>query len=188
MTSHELEALATQHIEDAVRWISAIDREVPAPYRATVLESLLALARDSELPERSEGATRGTPRETRPPTESVTSLQDDLGIDLERYAHALAGPGRLRSKALITLDIVATQLGVDWMTPGEIERFLVDRARATHVYRTNVSNALRGARGLVDRRRRGRAYEYRLTEAGRVVVDREVAILGPGRPDGSSVR
>lgn len=179
-----LDAPAQQHVTDALMYIAAVEEQVPPAYRLTVLESVLALRRGQAT---SEAAGGPDSREARPSRPAVApargASQDDMVIDLERYAHALAGPGRLLAKALITLEIVATQMGVDWMTPSEIERFLVDRARATHVYRTNVSNALRGARGLVDRRRRGRAYEYRITEAGRVVVDREVAILGPGPLD-----
>ncbi len=159
-----------REIERALELINEIESRVPAEYRVTLFEVLLA-----DL--RGETGVRGRPRQE--PSTDPQSATAWVGIDLETYAKALSGPGRLLAKALITLEIVDSQMHIDWMTPAEIERFLVERARATHVYRTNVSNALRRARGLVDRRRRGRAYEYRLTEAGRSVVEREIAILGP---------
>jgi len=160
-----------QEIERALRLISTIESKVPAEYRVTLFTALLGSGLDTG----GEGDERGR-QDSAAESQSAAAW---VGIDLGAYAKALAGPGRLLAKALITLDIVLTQMGIDWMTPAEIERFLVERARATHVYRTNVSNALRRAPGLVDRRRRGRAYEYRITEAGRAVVERELAILGP---------
>jgi len=156
-------------IQRALELIQAIESQVPAEYRVTLFTALF----EEDL---GEGAAA---RQRQDSAAEAQSAADWVGIDLGAYAKALAGPGRLLAKALITLEIVDTQMNIDWMTPAEIERFLVERARATHVYRTNVSNALRRARGLVDRRRRGRAYEYRITEAGRAVVEREIAILGP---------
>lgn len=158
-------------IQRALDLIQAIDARVPAEYRVTLFTALMG----ADL-----RGVAGTVGRQRMDAAAETPLTADLvGIDLGAYAKALEGPGRLLAKALITLDIVVTQMNIDWMTPAEIERFLVERARATHVYRTNLSNALRRARGLVDRRRRGRAYEYRITDAGRAVVEREIAILGP---------
>ena len=161
-----------QEISRALELINEIESRVPAQYRVTLFTALLTDglggAGDGVRGRQRQDGLVGPPR-----------TADWVGIDLGAYAKALSGPGRLLSKALITLEIVVTQMTIEWMTPAEIERFLVERARATHVYRTNVSNALRRARGLVDRRRRGRAYEYRLTEAGRDVVEREIAILGP---------
>ncbi len=156
-------------ISRALVLIGAIEDRVPAEYRVPLFSALLGGGVDrAESERRRDSATEASP-----------AAPEWVGIDLGAYVKALSGPGRLLEKALITLEIVVTQMGVEWMTPAEIERFLVERARATHVYRTNVSNALRRARGLVDRRRRGRAYEYRLTEAGAAVVEREIAILGP---------
>ncbi len=158
-------------IQRALDLIRAIDARVPAEYRVSLFTALLG----ADL--LGVAGTGGRQRmDAAAETQPTAAL---VGIDLGAYAKALAGPGRLLAKALITLDIVVTQMKIDWMTPAEIERFLVERARATNVYRTNVSNALRRARGLVDRRRRGRAYEYRITDAGRAVVEREIAILGP---------
>ena len=164
---HATEDRHDQEIRRALDLIQAIESRVPSEYRLTLFTALLEVADVAAEPSRQETAGE------------QQSATQGIGVDLGAYARALSGPGRLLAKALITLEIVATQMSIDWMTPAEIERFLVERARATHVYRTNVSNALRRARGLVDRRRRGRAYEYRLTEAGRAVVERELAILGP---------
>ena len=159
-------------IARALELINEIESRVPAAYRVSLFTALLT--------DGLGGAADAMGRHQRQDgLLDATRAADWVGIDLGAYAKALSGPGRLLSKALITLEIVVTQMSIEWMTPAEIERFLVERARATHVYRTNVSNALRRARGLVDRRRRGRAYEYRLTEAGRDVVEREIAILGP---------
>lgn len=159
-----------QDIQRALELIHAIESKVPAEYRVALFAALLGA--DLGAGARAGGGQR---------LDSVAETQsaaDWMGIDIGAYAKVLAGPGRLLVKALITLEIVVTQMSIDWMTPAEIERFLIERARATHVYRTNLSNSLRRARGLVDRRRRGRAYEYRITEAGRAVVVREVTIVG----------
>lgn len=164
----------SQEIQRALELIGEIESRVPTEYRVPLFTALLADLRG--------GLGAGNEPGGRQRQDGLAEAQHAakwVGIDLGAYAKALSGPGRLLSKALITLDIVFTQMNIDWMTPAEIERFLVERARATHVYRTNVSNALRRARGLVDRRRRGRAYEYRLTEAGHAAVEREIAILGP---------
>jgi hypothetical protein len=158
-------------IHSALELSKEIEATVPAEYRVPLFTALTGadLSRAAAAGDRQR-------REAAAESQSAATL---VGIDLGAYAKALEGPGRLLTKALITLEIVVTQMGVDWMTPAEIERFLVERARARHVYRTNVSNALRRARGLVDRRRRGRAYEYRITEAGLGVVEREITMLGP---------
>lgn len=158
-------------IQRALELIRAIESQVPAEYRVTLFTAMMGTALHDVA---GSGGRQWTDAAVE--TQSVADL---VGIDLGAYAKALAGPGRLLAKALITLEIVVTQMDIGWMTPAEIERFLVERARATHVYRTNVSNALRRAPGLVDRRRRGRAYEYRITDSGRAVVEREIAILGP---------
>ncbi len=160
-------------IDGAVELIRALEARVPADYRLALFEAIVRADAQAFAPA---GVRLGPASDGVAPSASVA---DWVGIDLNVYAKALSGPGRLLAKTLVTLEIVASQMSVDWMTPAEIERFLVERARATHVYRTNVSNALRRARGLVDRRRRGRAYEYRLTKAGRGVVEREIAIFGP---------
>ena len=99
-------------------------------------------------------------------------------LDLAAYAPIFALPGRTLLKALATLEVGRRQLGVEWMTPAEIERFLTERARVRSVYRTNISNALRAARHLADRRRRGRGYEYSLTPRGQELLERERALLG----------
>jgi hypothetical protein len=160
-------------LDRAIEVIEAVESRLPESYRVAAFRVLLA----AEL---HVGPLAGGVRQAEvPASPGRVPNADWVGIELAPYVNALAGPGRLLPKALITLEIVAKQIQAEWMTPSEIERFLVERARATHIYRTNVSNALRRAPGLVDRRRRGRAYEYRITEAGRLVVEREIAILGP---------
>lgn len=163
-------------VSEALGLIDVVEARVPAPYRVAVFEWLARSARPAAAAVAPEHPGVEVATAARGPQ---TSASEWVGVDLAHYAKALSGPGRLLAKALLTLEIVSSQVNAEWMTPAEIERFLVERARATHVYRTNVSNALRRAPGLVDRRRRGRAYEYRLTDAGRSVVERELAILGP---------
>lgn len=176
MSTTEREGAGTERIDAALELIKEIEARVPTEYRVPLFKALVRGHGAAVPAVRPSGGLDGDRAAL--PAEPPAAA-DWVGIDLAPYAKSLAGPGRLLVKALITLEIVATQMSVDWMTPAEIERFLVERARASHVYRTNVSNALRRARGLVDRRRRGRAYEYRITEAGRVVVEREIAIFGP---------
>ncbi len=155
-----------ERLGQARNLIEHVEAAVPAPYRVAVFTELF---RGEPAPTLRAGASF-------PADEAPVAW---AGVDLGPYVSALEGPGRLLAKALTTLAVVRDQLEVEWMTPAEIERFLVERARAPHVYRTNLSNALRGARGLVDRRRRGRAYEYRLTEAGDAQVRREAALRPP---------
>jgi hypothetical protein len=97
-------------------------------------------------------------------------------LDLSLFASILGGSGRMLQKSLVALEVSRSQLGIDWLTPAEIERFLIERGRVRTAYRTNISNALSGARHLVDRRRRGRGYEYRITAPGRELLEREVRL------------
>lgn len=151
--------------------IRAIEQQVPEPYRVEVLRILAAAEETAERRASPDGQRIESP--LTPPSAPSRSR-----LNLSSYAGVLGSPGRTLLKALVALDATASQLGVDWMTPSEIERFLVDRARVPHVYRTNISNALRGARQLVDRRRRGRGYEYRITLTGREALEREQKVLG----------
>jgi hypothetical protein len=155
-------------LDRARELIDQVEAGVPAPYRVAVFTELF----------RDHGASPGGAGAAAVSGEDAVAW---AGVELGPYLTALEGPGRLLAKALTTLAVVRDQLDVEWMTPAEIERFLVERARARHVYRTNLSNVLRGARGLVDRRRRGRAYEYRLTDAGDARVRRDAA-LSPAAP------
>ncbi len=156
-----------------VELIRAIEAEIPAKYRVEVFRALTTpITSPPDLPRAHE-----PPRpEAAPLVPASAAIRSRL--NLSSYAGVLAAPGRTLLKALVGLNATASQLGVDWMTPSEIERFLVDRARVPHVYRTNISNALRGARQLVDRRRRGRGYEYRITLTGREALEREQKVLG----------
>lgn len=155
--------------------IEILQAEVPPAFRQEVFRQLLpaALLGSAAV----SAAARPTPP---PPAESGALVIGASHLDLSRYAVLLAGPGRTLVKALAALDAAQEQLGIDWMSPSEIERFLTERARVRSVYRTNISNALRGARQMVDRRRRGRGYEYRITLPGKEALEREVTILGSG--------
>ena len=167
--------------------VAYLEDRVPPRYRVELFRALLprVLAR---MPTGWPGpGGRGTfdplphpalARRTPPPESAdVASLRQQL--DLSPYASVLAAPGRTLLKAMVALDAAARQLDVSWMTPSEIERLLSERARVRSIYRTNISNALRSALDWVDRRRRGRAYEYRLTASGRARLRRQLDLAGP---------
>jgi len=170
---------------------SLVDRAVAPEYRRALFERMLPLILGAttepasgagplpgptgrRVTTRTSGSALTTASERRP--EGIVRSR----LNLSRYAVVLASSGRTLLKALVALDAGAEQLAIDWMSPAEIERFLVDRARVRSAYRTNISNALSGARPLADRRRRGRGYEYRLTLQGKEALERELAILGTG--------
>ena len=159
--------------------IDLVQSEIPAEYRDEIFRQLLPRAigepPQAHRPSPSTGVAMDQTQ-----VEAAAGPIDSSRLTLARYAAILAAPGRTLLKALAALDAGDTQLGIDWMTPAEIERFLVERTRVRSVYRTNISNALRGARPLADRRRHGRGYEYRITLPGREALERELAILGSG--------
>lgn len=172
--------------------IDTIQSELPVPYREELFRQLLpsALGHSSAatvaaLQPPVPGATSlGSTELTGPGLQSGAGVTETAAgrsrVNLARYSALLGLPGRTLLKALVALEAAGEQLTVDWMSPSEIERFLVERARVRSVYRTNLSNALRGARQLVDRRRRGRGYEYRITTQGKSALDRELAMFGGG--------
>lgn len=178
-SSRQLHPVTPEQLSQIRSLIDLVQSEIPAEYRDEIFRQLLPRAIGEP------------PQAHRPPPSTAMAMDqthvevaagpiDSSRLTLARYASILAAPGRTLLKALAALDAGDTQLGIDWMTPAEIERFLVERARVRSVYRTNISNALRGARPLADRRRHGRGYEYRITMPGRDALERELAILGSG--------
>lgn len=161
--------------------IQILESEIPESYRV----EMFRLLAPEVLPE-SEVAPAPSPTAEQSPTippvtATATPADPRLGtaqLDLGPYTSVLASPGKTLLKSLTALDVAFTQLGIQWMTPGEVERFLVERVGSRSIYRTNVSNALSKARGMVDRRRRGRGYEYRLTAFGRDTLHRELRLIG----------
>ena len=152
-------------VDRVLSLIAIVEKRVPAAYRVEIVRALLPRAI------RKSASDLGT--KVAPHAEPGSSR-----LRLARYAPVLAASGKMLLKALVALEATSVQLEIEWMTPSEIERFLAERGRVRSVYRTNVSNALRAARELVDRRRRGRAYEYRITERGRAALERDLAIAG----------
>lgn len=155
----------SRQVDGALSLIAMVERRVPEAYRVEIVRALLPGAVGSPT---STTAAAAAPR-----AESGTSR-----LRLGRYAPVLATSGKTLLKALVALEATSSQLGIGWMTPSEIERFLAERGRVRSVYRTNVSNSLRAARDLADRRRRGRGYEYRITDRGRAALERDLAIAG----------
>lgn len=162
-----------------------VEAEIPAGYRSEAFRALASW----RLGARAPGEAPRAPQDASPshglPADSVAALapqrQAAAGVrpgrlDLSPFATILGGSGRMLQKALVALEVSRGQLGVDWLTPTEIERFLIERARVRTAYRTNISNALSGARHLADRRRRGRGYEYRITPPGRDLLERELRL------------
>lgn len=155
--------------------IDILDAEIPSDYRV----ELFRLVAPSLLPASRLEAPRGEGAPT--PAGSEEEDSPTLArkrLDLAPYAPVLNQPGKNTLKALAALEAGRDQLGIDWMTPAEVERMLVERAGVRSVYRTNLSNALGKAAGLADRRRRGRGYEYRITPTGRESLHRELALAG----------
>ena len=184
--------LSDDEIRNLRSLIEVIEHNIPERHHRIVLREALrralAPARptapaeedrrvDHDVPRREPSAPAMGP-EPSPGGVRPIPARDGVELDLARYAVVLAEPGRTLLKGLVALDVAETQLAIPWMTPAEIETLLRRRARVAPIYRTNLSNALRDARGLIDRRRRGRAYEYRLTDAGRNHLYRALA-LGP---------
>ncbi len=155
----------TDEVDRVLSLIAIVESRVPAPYRLEIVRALLPHAVGTTASD----STQMTSARTGP---------TGSRIQLAPYASVLSTPGKMLLKALVALEATRLQLGIEWMTPSEIERFLAERARVRPVYRTNLSNALRAARDLVDRRRRGRAYEYRITSRGRAALERDLAIAG----------
>ncbi len=157
----------TDEVDCALSLIAVVESRVPEPYRLEIVRALLPQAI-------GRGTGDVTPSTVTRPRAASTGSR----LQLAPYASVLSTPGKMLLKALVALEATSLQLGIEWMTPSEIERFLAERARVPSVYRTNLSNALRAARDLVDRRRRGRAYEYRITRRGRAALERDLAIGG----------
>lgn len=164
------------------RLIRQLEDDIPESYRAAVLRFLLPRVwEDGGVP--SGRPLARIPREDAAPgrreLDTAASRLEARPIDIAPFSELLAQPGKNLLKALAALEVARTQLDVEWMTPSEIERFLTERAGLSSIYRTNLSNALRSAREGADRRRRGRGYEYRITDRGRTLLRRELEILGP---------
>ena len=155
----------SEEVDRALSLIAIVEHRVPEAYRIEIVRALLPRAIGKSASEPGTAVPR-------------RAGSDSSRLRLARYASVLATPGKMLLKALVALEATSVQLGIEWMTPSEIERFLAERGRVRSVYRTNVSNALRAARELVDRRRRGRAYEYRITDRGRAAIERDLAIAG----------
>ena len=158
-------SVLSDEVDRALSLIAIVESRVPETYRVEIVRALLPHAVGAPATEISASS--------RQRAESGASR-----LQLARYAPVLATSGKMLLKSLVALEATSAQLGIEWMTPSEIERFLAERGRVRSVYRTNVSNALRAARDLVDRRRRGRAYEYRITDRGRAALERDLAIAG----------
>lgn len=156
--------------------IDILDAEIPPPYRVELFRLLApGLVPTAQAPP-------GQPSPPLPPPRAVGPAAEPrlerTRLDLAPYAAILAQPGKNLLKAMVALEVARDQLGIDWMTPAEVERLLAERAGVRSVYRTNLSNALSKAPGMADRRRRGRGYEYRITALGRETLHREAALLG----------
>lgn len=165
--------------------IQILETELPADYRVETYRLLApSLVRTPASPDDRDTGSTGAADPAEPSGSAVpagirgTPDIESGRLDLAAYTGVLSTTGKTLLKSLAALEIAGMQLGVNWLTPAEIERLLVDRAGARSIYRTNVSTALSQARGLADRRRRGRGYEYRLTAQGRETLHRELALAG----------
>ena len=161
----------TEH-DEINRLISYVEAEVPADYRAVVLDYLLRF--------RSPRAAISVPARQHERTAVQATgghSADRHSIDLSIYDSLLSRRGEPLLKSLAALHASETQLRVRWMTPAEITFFLRDIAGVTTAYRSNISNALRREPALVVRRRRGRGYEYGLTPRGHSYLERRLRLV-----------
>ena len=171
-----------------------LEKKIPAAYRVELLSYLLPRA----IP-RASMEERQPPFPTAPAAHFVAAhLEAELPLEesaprvlgheegqpavaLHSYLPLFARRGKTLLKALATIWLAETRLGVSWLTPAEIVRLQEDFDADHKVYRSNVSNVLRKETALISRRPRGRGYEYGLTRAGRDRVERELTLLGIDR-------
>lgn len=163
-------------IDELARLAAAVDAGIPDRYRR---EAFRALARHVLVGgDVTQGLTGSEiAGETHSPTgpgAARSAAPPDVRAWLGEHARLLSSPGRVLLKALIALQAVAAPGGIEWLTPAEIERLLRMHAGTAAPYRTNLSNALRASRGLVERRRRHRGFEYRITALGQETLEREL--------------
>lgn len=158
-----------------------VESRIPARYRREAFRALAQRAVQlvdalGSIGERLESPPASAPMDapTRPPEGPALRSFDGAGQELGLDRRLLQAPGKPLLKALLVLQVAADGLGHAWLTPSEIERLLTERGGASGVYRSNLSNALRASTGLVERRQRGRGFEYRITAAGRAMLATEL--------------
>lgn len=150
------------------RLLQFLDSEVPGPYRIPLFTHLLHRLAPRPAAAVRPARRRGFPRdEAAPPPTPIT---------LRPYRVILQRRGNNLLKALAALDAAERQVGTAWLTPRQVTDLLKDAAGSRSIYRSNVSNALRTAEEVVDRRREGRGYAYRITTHGRETLERELRL------------
>ncbi|MFQ5743266.1 MAG: hypothetical protein ACE5HV_06715 [Acidobacteriota bacterium] len=142
-----------------------LDLEVPGPFRTTLLAHLLGRVVPLPL------ASLGYPRQ------SLSGPLFENRVDLACFVACFSQRGNVLLKSLAALHLGEVRLGVHWMTPRELATLISSTAAGTTPYRSNVSNMLRRETTLVTRRRRGRGFEYALTDRGRKLVDHHLRLL-----------
>ncbi len=131
----------------------------------------------------ADGRTREVVDPAPPPTDSNGADSPETSSDrltafrkVDRSHHpGITSELNVLDRAVLLLSVAET-VGLDWMTAPEIVRVLKEKFRVSTPL-TSVSDAL-GKSTLVDRVKEGRAYKYRLTDAG----ERYVQGLSSGAP------
>ncbi len=82
-------------------------------------------------------------------------------LDLGEY-DILLSKGDLLTRCLVVLYILNRKLGIEDLTPPEMERIL-KHLGIPYAYKTNISNTLRNSRRYVTRTKEGKRYKYALT-------------------------
>lgn len=149
--------------EKAATAVTDLPERLQGPALETILRFLLEAELtaqrtiiDKKLPatEAQEGAHIAHRNEM---LERVLSTRLDLGeYDI------LLSKGDLLTKCLVVLYILNRQLGIEDLTPPEMERIL-KHLGIPSAYKTNISNTLRNSRRYVTRTKEGKRYKYALT-------------------------
>ena len=155
-----------------------LEAGVARPYRLELFRAWLPRTTEDGGGGAGRGGDLERGRAADPIVPRAAARTDRRRLDLADYAPLLVLTGRPLLKALAALDVAREQLDLEWMTPAEVEYLLTERGHVRSVYRTNVSTALRAAGDLVERRRRGRGFEYRIRDAGRDALRRELRLRG----------
>lgn len=162
-------------VERAAMAVADLPERLQGPALETVLRFLLEAELTPEKTIRSkEAPTTGTEEvahfgHRNGMLERVLSTRLDLGeYDI------LLSKGDLLTRCLVVLYVLKRQLGVEDLTPPEMERVL-KHLGIPSAYKTNISNTLRNSRRYVTRTKEGKRYKYALTRLAEDFINERLA-------------
>ena len=163
--------------EKILKIIDFVKKEIPSELHKVVLKILLQFyLKESSLVAIPQTAILGQSDQGGLPTDKIDKdslLKQFLQKPVEwfKYDKVFSKKGKNLDKSLLILSI-GSENGLEWLTPSEVTVILKEKARVAGIYTTNISNALKDSRNLVDRRSRGIGYEYRLMRKGEDYVQK----------------